>query len=164
MHIATLKTFYETTKKLWVHVDIETEDIKESVPPTLDIRNIELQSSFFKTNIILNTQGAMSLLMTVNPISWLWRKFSSNAYISMKLSKFMKVVEFAHVQVLGSVEDIRTFSPLSFLRSKLRNLLTTHLDLVVHMFGQNCYTLSTFPYQIIVSNWKDQRVCFGREE
>jgi hypothetical protein len=39
----------------------------------------------------------------------------------MKLSKFMKVVEFAHVQVLGSVEDERTFSPLLFLKSKLRN-------------------------------------------
>lgn len=46
-HIATLKSIYGTTKKLWVHVDDETKDVEEYVPPSLDIRNLELQSSFF---------------------------------------------------------------------------------------------------------------------
>ena len=69
----------------------------------------------------------------------------------------MKVDEIAHVQVLGSVEDERTFNSLSFLKSKLRNQLTTHLDLVVHMFAQDFYTLKTFPYQVAISDWKTQR-------
>jgi hypothetical protein len=29
VHIATLKTFYGTTKMLWAHVDVEIEDLKE---------------------------------------------------------------------------------------------------------------------------------------
>jgi hypothetical protein len=104
------------------------------------------------------------LPMTENPMSRLWRKLSSNALISAKLSEFMKVVEIAHVQVLGSVEDERTFSLLAFLKSKLRNRLTTHLDLVVRMFAQDFYTLNTFPYQAAISDWKSQRVRYGGEE
>ena len=60
----------------------------------------------------------------------------------------MRVVEIAHVQVLGSVEDEKTLSSLSFLKSKLRNRHTTHLDLAVRMFAQGFYTLNTFPYQV----------------
>jgi hypothetical protein len=56
MHIATLKTFYGTTKKLWVPMDFETEDVEEWV----DIHNLELQSSF-KITMILNAQVAMTL-------------------------------------------------------------------------------------------------------
>ena len=48
-HNATLKTLYGTTKKLWVHVDIEYEDVKEWVSLPLDVCNLELQGSFFKS-------------------------------------------------------------------------------------------------------------------
>jgi hypothetical protein len=40
-HNATLKTLYGTTKKLWVHVYIEYEDVEEWVPPPLDVCNLE---------------------------------------------------------------------------------------------------------------------------
>jgi hypothetical protein len=162
-HIAKLKSFYGTAKKLWVHVDAKTEDDEEWVLPPLDICNLELQSSFLKITMISNAQAAMALPMTENPMSQLWRKLSSNALISAKLSEFMKVAEIAHVQVLGSVEDERTFSSLSFLKSKLRNRLTTHLDLVVRMFAQDFYTLNNFPYQTAIIDWKAQNVRYGRE-
>ena len=108
-----------TNKEVWIHVDIE-----EWVPPPLDIHYLELQNSFFKITMISHAQVAMSLPVTKNPMSWVWRKLSSNVLISTKLSEFMKVVEIAHIQVLGSVENERTFSSLSFLKSKLRNQLT----------------------------------------
>ena len=73
----------------------------------------------------------------------------------------MKVAKIANVQVLGSAEDDRTFNSLSFLKSKLRDRLTTHLDLVVGMFAHDFYTLNTFPYQVAISYWKAQRVCYG---
>lgn len=81
----------------------------------------------------------------------------------MKLYEFMKVVEIAHVQVLGSVEDERTFNSF-FIKSKLRNQLTTHLDLVVDMFAQDFYTFNIFPYQVEISYWKVQRFCYGGED
>jgi hypothetical protein len=36
--------------------------------------------------------------------------------------------------VLGNVKDERCFSNLGFMKNKLKNILTTHLDLVVKMF------------------------------
>ncbi len=50
------------------------------------------------------------------------------------------------VQILGLVEGERTFSNLAFMKSKLFNKLTTHLDLCVPMFTQNVYNVSIFPY------------------
>jgi hypothetical protein len=37
--------------------------------------------------------------------------------------------------IMGSVGDERCFFNLGFMKSKLRNKLTTHLDLVVRMFA-----------------------------
>ncbi len=51
-----------------------------------------------------------------------------------KLNEYMKVAEIATMMILGSVEDERTFNNLAFMKSKLCNWLTTHLDLCVHMF------------------------------
>lgn len=116
-------------------MNARTKDVEEWVPPLLDICNLELQSSFFKIIIILNSQVAVYLPMTENPMSWLWRKLFNNAFILAKLSEFMKVVGIAHIQVQGSMEYVRTLSSLSFLESKLRNRLTTHRDLVVRIFA-----------------------------
>ena len=86
-------------------MDVGVRMFEEWVPPPLDIlHNLELQSSF-KTTMISNAQATMTLPLIENPISQLWCKLSSNALISMKLSKFMKVVKVAHVQVLCIVED-----------------------------------------------------------
>lgn len=114
--------------------------------------------------MIYNAQVAVSLPMTKNPMSHLWRKLYTNAFISMKLLEFIKVVEVAHVQVLGNVEDERTYSSLSFLKSMLQNRLTTHLDFLVRMFSQGIYTLNTFAYQIAISHWKAHMVCYGAEK
>jgi len=52
----------------------------------------------------------------------------------------------AMVQIVGNVEDESCFSMLAFMKSKLRNKLTTHLPLVVLMFAQRFYTLHNFPH------------------
>jgi hypothetical protein len=39
------------------------------------------------------------------------------------------------VVVLGKVEDEKYFSNLSFMKSKLKNWLPAHLDLVVWMYA-----------------------------
>ena len=74
---------------------------------------------FFKITAISSAQTTMSLPITENPMSMscLWHKLSSNAFISMKLLVFMKVVEIAHVQMLGSVEDEEHSTPCHFWRA-----------------------------------------------
>jgi len=52
-------------------------------------------------------------------------------------------VEIVSIIVVHSVEDKKTFSTISFTKSKLHNCLTTHLDLVVRMQIQTFYKLET---------------------
>ena len=48
-------------KKMWVHVDVEIEVVEKWVPLRLDIRNLELHSSFFKITMISMPKVAMTL-------------------------------------------------------------------------------------------------------
>jgi len=66
--------------------------------------------------------------------------------LNEKVNEYNKLVEIAMVEVLGFVEDERTFNNLSFMKNKLWNQLTTHLNLCVKMFSHNFFTLSNFPY------------------
>jgi hypothetical protein len=71
----------------------------------------------------------------------------------MQRSKYIKLVKIAVVQVLDVMKDERCFSPLSFMKNKLRNQLTTHLDVIIQVFAQRFYTRDSFPYYQIIE-WK----------
>ncbi len=70
-------------------------------------------------------------------------------------------MEIAIVMVVGSVEDEKTLSIVSFMKSKLYNCLTTHLDLVVQMYTQKFYKLETFPFYMTIKEWGKKKLCFG---
>jgi len=55
--------------------------------------------------------------------------------------------------VLGSVENDMCFFHMFFMKSKLRNELTIHLDLVVWMYAQSFYTMETFPFIAGIKSW-----------
>jgi hypothetical protein len=61
------------------------------------------------------------------------------------------------VVVLGSVEDEWMFSNLAFVKSKLWNWLTSHLDLIVHMYAQEFHSLETFPFYTSIRAWKEEQ-------
>jgi hypothetical protein len=58
------------------------------------------------------------------------------------------------VTVLTSVEDERTFSTLSWMKSKVRNLLNGHLDCTLRVFSQSWFPVTNFPYQLAVDHWE----------
>jgi hypothetical protein len=62
----------------------------------------------------------------------------------------MQFVEPTIVQVISSVEDERTFSTFTFMKSKLQNQLARHLNIVIHIFAQNFFTKETFPFQVAI--------------
>jgi hypothetical protein len=68
------------------------------------------------------------------------------------------------MMVLGNVEDECTFSNLVIMKLKLWNQLTTHLDLIVQMYGQTFYTLDTFPFYIAICNSNDHEWCYEVQE
>jgi hypothetical protein len=55
--------------------------------------------------------------------------------------------------VLSNVEDDRCFSNLSFMKSKLKNWLTAHLDLVVWMYAKSFYIMKTFQFTTTIRSW-----------
>ncbi len=75
-----------------------------------------------------------------NPLTKLWRQLATNNLSVVRLYEFMKFVKLVIVQVIESVEDEKTFSTLSFMKSMLWNQLVGHLNIAIHMFIQNFYT------------------------
>jgi ABC-type bacteriocin/lantibiotic exporter with double-glycine peptidase domain len=63
-------------------------------------------------------------------------RINSSLILNEKLSEYNKLAEITMVQVLGSIEDERTFNNLSFMKNEFQNRLTTHLDLWVRRFSQ----------------------------
>ena len=89
-----------------------------------------------------------------NPLTKLWRSLACNKALIWNFPEFAKLAEIAIVQVLGSVEDERTFSSLSFLKDKSRNRLdNSRLFLVVGMHAQDVYTLQDFLYKACFLQW-----------
>jgi hypothetical protein len=68
------------------------------------------------------------------------------------------LVELSIAMILGSLKNECCFSTLSFLKSKLRNQLTKHLDLVVKTFAQDHYTLDSFPFGDAMKDWNVNKV------
>jgi hypothetical protein len=65
--------------------------------------------------------------------------------------------------VLGNVEDEKTFFILTFMKSKLKNRLTTHLDLVVKIYAQDFLTFQSFPFYIAITEWNEEKSHYGLE-
>lgn len=62
------------------------------------------------------------------------------------------------VQVVGFVEDEKTFKILNFLKNKLHNCLTTHMKLVVQMNVQKTLYIGDIPPCVeAIDDWKGQR-------
>jgi hypothetical protein len=77
------------------------------------------------------------------------------------MSEFFRLVELVIVMVLGNVEDERTIFTFTFMKSKLRSQLTTHLDLVVRMYAQDFFTFQSFPFYTIITEWNEEKSCYG---
>ena len=55
--------------------------------------------------------------------------------------------------ILGSVEDERMFSALSFLKSKLRNKLDKNVDTCLRLYVTK-YDIDNFPYERTLTLWQ----------
>jgi hypothetical protein len=134
----------------------DAQDIPEKKHDALmDARKLDDQESLFICTMESNAKKVMEGdIKSINPLTKLWRVVDTSSMLQHGLSEYLKLAEIATVLVLGSVEDERTFSTLSFMKDKLRNHLQTHLPLVVSMHGQNFYDIHTFPYEQAYAEWK----------
>ena len=58
----------------------------------------------------------------------LWTNLGESQFLQENMSEYFKLVDLCQTMILGSVEDKRMFSALSFLKSKLRNKLDNNVD------------------------------------
>jgi hypothetical protein len=94
-------------------------------------------------------------------VSRLWKKCTSNALLCACLSDFIKVAKLIVVQIMGFVEDERTFSALTFMKTRLWNKLCEHLDLVVRMCAQPFYTIDSFHYNDAIIDYTNEKARTG---
>ena len=134
--------------------EVTEDEETKSVEPILSAAKLDEQAQMFVITMKANWQGAMNGDLPLNPLTRLWRRLEASGLLRHKLSEYLKVVEMAVVTVLGSVEDKRTFSILSFMKNKLRNQLSVHLPMVVAMHAQEHYGLTDFPYSAAYDQWK----------
>jgi hypothetical protein len=65
------------------------------------------------------------------------------------------------MQVIGLVEDEQCFFTLTFMKTKLKNQLTKHLELFIWMFNQKFFTTQNFSFQLGIHNWKESKIRYG---
>lgn len=123
------------------------------IKPIIDRDALISQRALFKTCMKSNSRTAMLPPYDVNPLTKIWRVLDSNNSLTENFGEFLKLAEMALVHVIGSVEDERLFSSVAFLKSKLRNNLNEHIQVVVGMFSQRIFTLENFPYQSVFDDW-----------
>jgi hypothetical protein len=144
-HLHLLKRFYGESKT------IVEGDKSRSIAPLLDSWQLDSQQAYFKLAMLNNHKQAMEQPFDVNPLTRLWRSLDSASLCIFP--KYMKLAKMVVVHVLGSVQDERCFSSLSFLKNKLRNALDEHLELVVGMYSQKIFSLESFPYDTCFDRW-----------
>jgi hypothetical protein len=131
---------------------------------------------FSRSQWCLMLNGLWTNPLDVNTMSKLWKKHSSNALLRARLSKFMKVIKLAMVQITRSMEDRlskfmkviklamvqitrsmedeRTFSTLMFMKIKLRNWPSKSLPF---QSSNTCQMTPQFflllPKFILCQNW-----------
>jgi hypothetical protein len=134
----------------------EERQVKQVAAP-LDKHQLDLQLCLFKLTMKSHAAKAMEQPHTLNPVTKLWQKLGCNALLLSKLSEYMKLAHIAVTAVLGSCEDERTFSTLSFVKSKVRNRLQGNLDTSIRMFSQGWYSLESFLYNQAYDIWAEQK-------
>jgi hypothetical protein len=71
-----------------------------------------------------NVATAMEAPFHVNPLTWLRRTLEASHIFWHSFPKFFKLAKIATVQMLGSVEDDRTFSTFSFMKFGIASMNT----------------------------------------
>jgi hypothetical protein len=115
-----------------------------------------MQTTLLKQLMKEQASKVMQKHITLNPVTRLWRSIDANSFLRHSLSEWLIVAEIAIVMVLGSVEDERTFSTVSFMKNRLRNRLSSNLGLVVGFKSQKFFDIESFPYDAAFESWRDE--------
>ena len=104
-------------------------------------------------NTMMEKFGKIEDPLSNGSITRLWIKLDTRSdTLKEHLSKYFKLVELCQTMILGSIEDERIFSLVSFLKSKLRNRLDNNLVSCARLYISN-YDINKFPYERALALW-----------
>ena len=154
-HLAVLKSFYCHAKAVNAGKPLVEGGKPYIAPDMLSAAMLDNQQGLFKVTMKAHPDVVCSPPFVVNPVIKLWRNLLQSRHLASLISECFKIAEIGCCMVLGSVEDKRCFSTLKFLKSCQRNRLGKHLPLVVRMFGQQYFSLDSFPYKEAIESWRN---------
>ncbi len=99
--------------------------------------------------------------LDLNTFTKLWRTLSSSHIFEHPILEYIKLIELHVVQFIGSIMDEWCFFTLTFMRTKLKNWLTLHLELVIWTVNQKFFTMESFPYGTTIQSWKYNKIGYG---
>jgi hypothetical protein len=102
------------------------------VPLLLDSHMLDVQSSYFRLTMSHNVEGAMAEQSKSNPMIRLWMRIFHFEWKSQRVQQIGKDYNGWSVRVCWGWKSIQQFF---FMKNKLWNQLTTHLNLCVKMFS-----------------------------
>jgi len=120
-------------------------------PPYFQVRNLCCNLVFFEKIMLHDFEVVLWIENDLNPLTKLWCKVFSFPILNHKLLEYIKLVEIAIVQVLSLDENNQTFNILSFMKNKLWNSVSTHLDLCTRFLNQHLFTFQSFPYDWVIA-------------
>jgi hypothetical protein len=157
-HLGVIKSYYGQVRSI-KDLNGNKVQVKEMLSPTL----LDSQAYFFKVSMKSNSEAALGEPFDVNPLTKLWQSLDSNSILKVRMSEYFKLAQIVVCCVIGSVEDERTFNNLAFLKSRLRNRLTTNLDCIMRIYAQKFFTLADFPYGDAIEKWLNKKTRRGVE-
>ncbi len=123
---------------------------------------------FHKDSNESNVKGKIKTSCLGVAFSFFYTQLVSNVVLVLKLSKFLRLVEIAIVMVVRSMEEERTFSMFSFMKSKLCNHLMTHFDLVFQIYMKKFYKLASsieiFTFYTRIEDLGNEKLHYGEQQ
>ncbi len=128
----------------------------------LDKLKLKLLQAFLKTTMVHNSIEILKKDgKQCNHLKHMWLLISTFRLFIQSISKYVKLAKLAMCQVLGFVKVEHCFNALFFIKGKLCNYLTSHLDLCVNMFSQDFYNIESFSYTQTIAVRKEKKTHYS---
>lgn len=144
--------FIAKIKILQSHFCRETEIQGEHIQGILDGKKLKDQARCF-ADTMWEQFSKLDNALEYGAITKLWTTLSGSEFLLQNMSEYFKLVDLCQTMILGSVEDERMFSALTFLKSKLRNKLDKNVDTCLRLYVTK-YEVDNFPYERAVALWR----------
>lgn len=118
----------------------------------LDETRLRNQSYSF-ANIMREQYVVMENPNEEGVVTKLWKNLGESNQLREAILEYFKLTNLCLTMILGSVEDERGFSTLSFLKSKVRNKLDKKLGNCLKLYNSR-YEVESFPHEKAISIWR----------